>query len=160
MNEKADTVFSGFRDRRRPASRAASGIEHLDERLNETTRKAPLRRTVHGCGVGRVALMLASDYASAITGEVLYVDAGFHIEGMAFSLNAGAGGTWSGAVRITAASIPSGPTDGRPARLRHSARLAGAGLKHGATSTGGARRREYRELLGRWREIRSSATRL
>lgn len=52
--------------------------------LNETVRKAPLRRTVDACEVGRPALMLASDYASAITGETVYVDAGFQIEGMVF----------------------------------------------------------------------------
>ncbi len=66
------------------ATRAASGIEHFDELLNETVRKAPLRRTVEACEVGRAALMLASDYSSAITGETLHVDAGFHVEGMVF----------------------------------------------------------------------------
>lgn len=34
--------------------------------------------------VGRAALLLASDYASGITGEVLHVDAGFHVSGMIF----------------------------------------------------------------------------
>jgi enoyl-[acyl-carrier protein] reductase I len=63
-------------------TRAASGIEHFDELLNESIRKAPLRRIVDACEIGRVALLLASDYTGAITGEVLYVDAGFHIEGM------------------------------------------------------------------------------
>jgi enoyl-[acyl-carrier protein] reductase I len=57
-------------------TRAASGIEHFDELLNETMRKAPLRRTIDACEVGRAALLLASDYTTAITGEVLYVDAG------------------------------------------------------------------------------------
>lgn len=66
------------------ATRAASGIEHFDELLNETVRKAPLRRTVEAGEVGRTALMLASNYASAITGETLHVDAGFHVEGMVF----------------------------------------------------------------------------
>jgi len=66
------------------ATRAASGIEHFDELLNETTLKAPLRRTVEACEVGRSALMLTSDLSSAITGEVVHVDAGFHIEGMVF----------------------------------------------------------------------------
>lgn len=66
------------------ATRAASGIEHFDELLNETIRKAPLRRTVDACEVGRTALLLASDYTAAITGEVLYVDAGMHIQGMVF----------------------------------------------------------------------------
>src|SRR3974390_51600 len=65
-------------------TRAASGIEHFDELRNETIRKAPLRRTIDACEVGRAALLLASDYTTAITGEVLYVDAGFHIEGMVF----------------------------------------------------------------------------
>ena len=45
---------------------------------------APLRRTIDACEVGRAALLLASDSTTAITGEVLYVDAGFHIEGMVF----------------------------------------------------------------------------
>jgi enoyl-[acyl-carrier protein] reductase I len=65
-------------------TRAASGIEHFDELLNETVRKAPLRRTIDASEVGRIALLLASDYTTAVTGEVLYVDAGFHIEGMVF----------------------------------------------------------------------------
>ncbi|MEQ8356303.1 MAG: enoyl-ACP reductase FabI [Kiloniellaceae bacterium] len=65
-------------------TRAASGIEHFDELLNESLRKAPLRRTVDAHEVGRVALVLASDHTSSITGEILYADAGFHIEGMVF----------------------------------------------------------------------------
>jgi enoyl-[acyl-carrier protein] reductase I len=65
-------------------TRAASGIEHFDELLNETLHKAPLRRRVEACEVGRAAVMLASDYASAITGEVVHVDAGFHVAGMIF----------------------------------------------------------------------------
>jgi enoyl-[acyl-carrier protein] reductase I len=65
-------------------TRAASGIPHFDELLNETVRKAPLRRTVEACEVGRAALLLASDHASAITGEIVHVDAGFHVSGMIF----------------------------------------------------------------------------
>ena len=65
-------------------TRAASGIEHFDELLEESARKAPLRRTIDACEVGRAALLLASDYSAAITGEVLHVDAGYHIEGMVF----------------------------------------------------------------------------
>ena len=65
-------------------TRAASGIEHFDEILNEAARKAPLRRLIDSCEIGRTALLLASDYTAAITGEVLYVDGGFHIEGMVF----------------------------------------------------------------------------
>lgn len=65
-------------------TRAASGIAHFDEIIAETERKAPLRRTVGADEVGKAALMLVSDHATAITGEVLHVDAGFHIEGMVF----------------------------------------------------------------------------
>jgi len=65
-------------------TRAASGILHFDELLDETRRKAPLGRTVEACEVGRAALMLVSSYASAITGEVIHVDAGFNVEGMVF----------------------------------------------------------------------------
>ncbi|NIR30852.1 MAG: enoyl-ACP reductase FabI [Gammaproteobacteria bacterium] len=65
-------------------TRAASGIQHFDELLNETARKAPLRRAVEADEVGRAALLLASDLASGITGEVLYVDAGYHVAGMVF----------------------------------------------------------------------------
>lgn len=65
-------------------TRAASGIEHFDELLEETARMAPLQRTIDACEVGRAALLLASDHAAAVTGEVLHVDAGFHIEGMVF----------------------------------------------------------------------------
>lgn len=65
-------------------TRAASGIEHFDELLNESLRKSPLRRAVEACEVGRAALLLASDHASGITGEVLHVDAGFHVSGMVF----------------------------------------------------------------------------
>lgn len=64
------------------ATRAASGIEHFDELVNEAARKSPLRRSVDSCEIGRAALLLASDYTQAITGEVLHVDGGFHIEGM------------------------------------------------------------------------------
>ena len=60
-------------------TRAASGIEHFDELLDESARRSPLRRSVKTDEVGRAALFLASDDSAAITGEILHVDAGFHI---------------------------------------------------------------------------------
>jgi len=66
------------------ATRASSGIAHFDKLVEEVKHKAPLRRTVTADEVGRAALFLLSDYASAITGEVLHVDSGQHIEGMVF----------------------------------------------------------------------------
>ena len=65
-------------------TRAASGIDHFDELVAESARASALRRPVTQCEVGRVALMLASDYAAGISGEVVHVDAGFHISGMVF----------------------------------------------------------------------------
>lgn len=65
-------------------TRAASGIEHFDELVRESSEKSPLRRTVSADEVGKAALMLASPYAAAITGETIHVDAGFNIEGMVF----------------------------------------------------------------------------
>ena len=51
-------------------TRAASGIAHFDEILNAAARKAPLRRLITSCEIGRAALLLASDYTTAFTGEV------------------------------------------------------------------------------------------
>jgi enoyl-[acyl-carrier protein] reductase I len=65
-------------------TRAASGIEHFDELIREIETKSPLRRTVTADEVGRAALLLASDHTTAITGEILHVDAGFHVDGMVF----------------------------------------------------------------------------
>jgi enoyl-[acyl-carrier protein] reductase I len=44
--------------------------------------QAPLRRNVTTDEVGNVAAFLLSDLASAVTGEILYVDSGFsHVVG-------------------------------------------------------------------------------
>jgi enoyl-[acyl-carrier protein] reductase I len=53
-----------------------------DKLLSEAIPKALLLRTVQAAEVGRAALLLASDHTAAITGEVLHVDGGFHVEGM------------------------------------------------------------------------------
>jgi len=46
-------------------------------------KTAPLRRNVTIEEVGNAAAFLCSDYASAITGEITYVDCGFNAMGMA-----------------------------------------------------------------------------
>ena len=43
---------------------------------------APLRRNVTIDEVGNAAAFLCSDLASGITGEIVYVDGGFHTVGM------------------------------------------------------------------------------
>jgi enoyl-[acyl-carrier protein] reductase I len=62
---------------------AASGISGFRGMLAEAEQKTPLRRNVGIDEVGNAAAFLCSDLASGITGDVLYVDAGYHILGMA-----------------------------------------------------------------------------
>jgi len=62
------------------ATRAASGLTGFSRLLAASARTAPLRRAIEADEVGLAALLLASDYTSAVTGEVLHVDAGVHVE--------------------------------------------------------------------------------
>ncbi|MCG8426835.1 MAG: enoyl-ACP reductase [Chromatiales bacterium] len=62
---------------------AASGISGFKGMLAEGEKKNPLRRNVTIDEVGNAAAFLCSDLASGITGDVLYVDSGYHIVGMA-----------------------------------------------------------------------------
>lgn len=57
---------------------AASGIKDFSKLLNRMEKLAPLQRTVTIDEVGNTAAFLLSDYASGITGDNIYVDAGFH----------------------------------------------------------------------------------
>ena len=61
---------------------AARGISGFSQILEVVAARAPLRRNVEAAEVAGAALFLASDLASGITGEVIFVDAGFHIMGM------------------------------------------------------------------------------
>jgi enoyl-[acyl-carrier protein] reductase I len=61
---------------------AARGIGDLQTMLDRTTERSPLHRNVEQAEVGNTALFLASDLASAITGEITYVDCGFNITGI------------------------------------------------------------------------------
>jgi enoyl-[acyl-carrier protein] reductase I len=56
---------------------AAAGIGGFGKILSYNEKVAPLRRTVTTEEVGNAAAFLCSDLASGITGEVIYVDAGF-----------------------------------------------------------------------------------
>ena len=62
---------------------AAAGISGFKGMLAEAEQKNPLRRNVTIDEVGNAAAFLCSDLASGITGDVLYVDSGYHILGMA-----------------------------------------------------------------------------
>jgi len=61
---------------------AARGIGDFSTILDTVTQRAPLHRNVEQNEVGNTALFLASDLASAITGEVTFVDCGFNITGI------------------------------------------------------------------------------
>jgi len=60
-------------------TRAASGIAAFDELIDDARRRAPLARQVEIDDVGSLCAFLVSDAARAITGDVHYVDGGFHI---------------------------------------------------------------------------------
>ena len=61
---------------------AASGIQDFSKILSFMDANAPLRRTVTIEEVGNTAAFLLSDLASGITGNIAYVDAGFHSVGV------------------------------------------------------------------------------
>lgn len=61
---------------------AASGIGDFRYILKWNELNAPLRRTVTIEDVGRSALFLLSDLAGGVTGEIVHVDAGYHVVGM------------------------------------------------------------------------------
>ena len=61
------------------ATRAASGIAHFDALIDEARARAPERRLVTIEEVGAMAACLASDQAKSVTGNIAYVDAGYHI---------------------------------------------------------------------------------
>jgi enoyl-[acyl-carrier protein] reductase I len=61
---------------------AASGIGDFRYILKWNEYNSPLRRTVTTEEVGETAAYLVSDMARGVTGEILHVDAGYHVVGM------------------------------------------------------------------------------
>lgn len=64
---------------------AAAGVSGFRRMLSQVAAAAPLRRNVTIEEVGNVAAFLCSDLASGVTGEVVYVDAGYSHVGMSFA---------------------------------------------------------------------------
>lgn len=60
------------------AARGVSGFTSFREQMGHI---APLRRNIEQSEVGDTALFLSSNYARAITGEIMFVDAGYNIMG-------------------------------------------------------------------------------
>jgi len=61
------------------ATRAASGIDHFDDLMEDAKRRAPLHRLTNIEEVGAMAACLVSDYARSVSGSTSYVDGGHHI---------------------------------------------------------------------------------
>src|SRR5207248_2697283 len=61
---------------------AASGVPGFDRILDWMRHSAPLGRNVSQHDVAKSALFLLSGLASGVTGQVLYVDAGYSVMGV------------------------------------------------------------------------------
>ena len=61
---------------------AASGVKNFKKMLSYNESRSALGRNISSEEVGNAATFLASELASGITGEILYVDAGFNITAM------------------------------------------------------------------------------
>jgi enoyl-[acyl-carrier protein] reductase I len=61
---------------------AASGVKDFKSILGKIESQAPLRRNVDIDQVAGAALFLASKASAGVTGEVLFVDSGYHIMGL------------------------------------------------------------------------------
>ena len=62
---------------------AASGVHGLSKMLEYHRTHAPLRKNTEQDEVGDVGLFLVSPLSRGVTGEVIHVDGGFHVMGMA-----------------------------------------------------------------------------
>jgi enoyl-[acyl-carrier protein] reductase I len=61
---------------------ASSAVGGILDMIHHVEATAPLKRTVTQLEVGNTAAFLCSDLASGITGQIIYVDAGYEIMGM------------------------------------------------------------------------------
>ena len=67
--------------RGRSDARRRSASAGFDELLSQAAARAPQGRVVTIDEVGQVAAFLISDAATGMTGNTIYVDAGYHIMG-------------------------------------------------------------------------------
>jgi enoyl-[acyl-carrier protein] reductase I len=61
---------------------SAMGVSDFGSLLDTMAQKAPLRRNIDQIDVGNTAAFLMSDLARGITGQTIYVDAGYSIMGL------------------------------------------------------------------------------
>ncbi|MDX8347794.1 enoyl-ACP reductase FabI [Cognatiyoonia sp. IB215446] len=60
-------------------TRAASGIDHFDELIEDAKARAPMHRLTTIEEVGAMAACLVSDFARSVTGNTAYIDGGHHV---------------------------------------------------------------------------------
>lgn len=60
-------------------TRAGSGIDHFDKLIEQARLLAPEHRLVSVEDVGNVAMALVSDLSRNVTGNISFVDAGYHV---------------------------------------------------------------------------------
>ena len=61
---------------------SAMGVGDFGSLLDSMAQKAPLRRNVDQADVGNTAAFLLSPLSNGVTGQVIYVDAGYSILGI------------------------------------------------------------------------------
>ena len=61
---------------------SARGVKDLSKMLDASAQRAPLRRNTDIAEVADAAVFLASDLSRGVTGNTIYVDAGFQIMGL------------------------------------------------------------------------------
>jgi enoyl-[acyl-carrier protein] reductase I len=61
---------------------SAMAVGGIEDMFDHVERKAPLRRNIDGDDVGKTAVYLISDLSSGVTGENIYVDAGYNVVGL------------------------------------------------------------------------------
>ena len=62
-------------------TRAASGLTDFDQLMEQAAGKAPLHQLVTLEQIGEMATFLVSDNAKQVTGQTVYVDAGYNVRG-------------------------------------------------------------------------------
>ena len=65
-------------------TRAASGLTHFDQLMEKAAKEAPLHQLVTIDQIGVMAAFLVSDNAKQVTGQTIYVDAGYNTVGSGF----------------------------------------------------------------------------
>ncbi len=61
---------------------AASGVRNFKQLMSGSEEKVPMRRLATQEDIGNAAVFLCSDLGRGVTGEVMFVDSGYHIMGV------------------------------------------------------------------------------